>query len=275
MITVSARSRQLLKRFLAGTFRATRGIHGGRRENSTVILNYHSVHPVHESATKPDDFTKQMEYMAGNFKIISLHDLCEMRASKIDILGKFAMITFDDGYEDNYEYAFPIIKRLGISATVFVTTGFVNGEVDIAARDIIYGGLESLKWDQILEMRAAGVQFGAHTHTHPILTEISLKDAEDEIVRSKDILENKLHEPIRTFAYPLGQRRTFNPSTARILYDHGFELACSTVWGCDNRRTAMFGLHRVRIDSVDTIRDFKEKVEGNWDFVGLVQRLKR
>lgn len=274
MMMLSTEYKQILKRFLAGTFRATQWIYGGRKASSTVILNYHSIHPVHKFATKPDDFEKQMEYMVMNFKIISLHDLYEIRTSKKDISGKFCVLTFDDGYEDNYEYAFPILKKFGINATIFLTTGFINGEVDIAKRDIIYGGLKPLKWEQILRMKAEGLSFGCHTHTHPILSDISLNDAENEIIYSKEILEKRLNETIKMFAYPLGQRRTFNTSIADLLRKHGFESACSTIWGCDNSYTDIFGLHRIRIDSIDTLNDFKDKVNGDWEFIRWIQRLR-
>ncbi len=274
MMMLSTEYKQILKRILAGTLRATRWIYGVRIVSSTVILNYHSIHPVHKFATKPDDFTKQMEYMAVNFKLISLHDLYEMRTTKKDISGRFAVITFDDGYEDNYDYAFPILKYFGVNATFFLTTGFLNGEVDIAKRDIIYRGLKPLKWEQILQMKAEGLSFGSHTHTHPILSDISLNDAENEIICSKDILENRLNETIKMFAYPLGQRRTFNSSIVKLLKKHGFESACSTVWGCDNSCTDIFGLHRIRIDPFDTLNDFKDKVNGNWEFIRWIQRLR-
>jgi len=122
--------------------------------------------------------------------------------------------------------------------------------------------------------RDEGIAFGSHTHTHPILTEISLEDAEREIVRSKSILENRLEEHITLFAYPLGHKKTFNPSIIELFKKHKFELACSTLWGCDNSDTDIYALHRIRIDACDTINDFKEKVNGNWEFIRWVQKLK-
>lgn len=184
------------------------------------------------------------------------------------------MVTFDDGYGDNYEYAFPILKHFRIKATIFLTTGFINGEIDIAKRDRTYNGLKPLKWEQIFEMRDEGITFGSHTHTHPILTDISLKDAENDIVHSKNILKDRLNESIKMFAYPLGHRKTFNLFIIKLLQKHGFELACSTLWGCDNSDTDIYSLHRIRIDACDTFNDFKEKINGNWEFIRWVQKLK-
>lgn len=263
--------KQLLKRFIAQT---TEAFAYKNDKKLTVTLNYHSVHPTHKFSTKPDDFLQQMEYLASNFTIISLSDFYEMRTAKRTFSDRLAMVTFDDGYEDNYEYAFPILNKFGVKATIFVTTGFVNGEIDITNKHIAYHGLKPLTWEQIKEMSKLGISFGAHTHTHPILTTIPLEEAHLEIVRSKETLEKRLERPIDMFAYPLGQRKTFNNLIIKLLKRCDFKLACSTIWGSDNSNTNIFALHRIRIDACDTIEDFKAKVNGHWDFIRWIQSLR-
>ena len=265
-------TKRLIKRFIAAMVKP----YSGRQNRKlSIILNYHSINPAHKFATKPEDFLLQMEYLVSNFTVVSLLDFYEMRITKRAFPDKLAVVTFDDGYEDNYEYAFPILKKYGIKACIFLTTGFINGEIDITQKHIAYRGLKALKWDQILEMREKCITFGAHTHTHPILTEISLENAEKEIVQSKKILEEKLDEPVELFAYPLGQPKTFNSSIIKLLKRHRFKLACSTLWGSDNTNVDLFSLHRIRIDAIDTFNDFKEKINGNWIFIKWVQTLKR
>jgi peptidoglycan/xylan/chitin deacetylase (PgdA/CDA1 family) len=265
---IGSDSKQSLKRLLK---KAVKPFIYKNKKKLSVILNYHSVHPTHEFATKPDDFLLQMEYLKSNFTIVSLHEFYNMRATGVSLPERLAMVTFDDGYEDNYTYAFPVLKQLGLTATVFITTGFINGEVDITEKHGTYQELKALTWEQIMEMRAYGITFGAHTHTHPILTEISFDSAEREICQSKEIIEDKLGEPAELFAYPLGQRKTFNRAIISLLKRHGFKLACSTLWGCDNSNTDLFALNRVRIDAFDTFDDFREKVNGHWDFIKLIQ----
>ena len=267
----SVELKQSIKRFIA---KSIKPLSDKKDKNLSVILNYHSIHPNHKFATKPDDFLQQMEYLATNFKVISLSEFYEMRNTRGVLSGKLAVVTFDDGYEDNYKYAFPILKKFGIKATVFVTTGFIEGIVDIAKRDGTYSGLNPLTWTQIKEMNEWEISFGAHTHTHPILTHIQLKDAEDEIVKSKEILERKLGRTVETFAFPLGQPKAFNSDIIGHLKKNGFKLACSTIWGHDNSRTDLFLLHRIRIDACDTFEDFIDKVNGKWDFVGWIQRIR-
>jgi len=265
----SVELKQSIKRFIA---KSIKPLSDKKDKNLSVILNYHSIHPSHKFATKPDDFLQQMEYLASYFTVISLPEFYEMRNTRGVLSGKLAVVTFDDGYEDNYEYAFPILKTLGIPATIFLTTGFINDEIDIAKRDRTYDGLKSLKWKQIFEMRDEGISFGSHTHTHPILTEISLESAEKEICQSKNVLEEKFGDFIKLFAYPLGQPKIFNTSIIELLKKHGFKLACSTIWGSGNSGTDIFALYRIRIDAVDTIDDFKAKVNGHWDFIRWFQR---
>jgi len=74
-------------------------------------------------------------------------------------------ITFDDGYEDNFQYALPILKKYNCSATFFICTGFVTKEIDITKNWKCYRGLKPLSIEQIKEMKKSGMDFGCHTHT--------------------------------------------------------------------------------------------------------------
>jgi len=267
----SVELKQSIKRFIA---KSIKPLFNKNDKNLSVILNYHSVHPEHRAAVRPGDFTRQMEYLASNFKVISLTDFYKMRMAEKGLSERIAVVTFDDGYEDNYKYAFPILKKFDINATVFVTTGFIEGIVNIANRDRIYSGLIPLTWAQIAEMNEWGISFGVHTHTHPILTKISIDNAEQEIKISKEILEHKGGMPVETFAFPLGQPKTFNGVIISLLKKHGFKLACSTIWGCNNMATDIFALHRIRIDAIDSFNDFKEKINGWWDFIRFFQKIR-
>ncbi|RJQ17502.1 MAG: polysaccharide deacetylase family protein [Nitrospiraceae bacterium] len=264
-------TKQIIKRY-TGKFITAFSLN--KSTKLSVILNYHSVHPTHNFATTPNDFLQQMEYLVANFTMVSLPDFYKLRIAGKSLPDRLAIITFDDGYEDNYTYAFPVLKQFGIKATVFLTTGFINGEVDITEKDGTYQDLKALTWEQVREMRGDGISFGAHTHTHPILTEISLDQAEGEISRSKKILEEKLGEPAGLFAYPFGQPKTFNRNIIDLLKKHGFKSACSTLWGCNNSNVDIFSLNRIRIDACDTFHDFKEKVNGKWEFIKWIQALR-
>lgn len=268
---MNVQSKQALKRLIARVFRL---YCTARVRNLSVILNYHSIHPAQESSTRPEDFLTQMRYLQGNFSVVSLAEFLKARMNDKDLPPRTALITFDDGYKNNYDYAFPVLQTLGLPATIFLATGFVNGEIDITEGWKDYRGMDHLNWTQVKEMGEGGVSFGAHSHSHPILSKLSLCEAEKEILHSKEMLEESLGQEVRHFAYPLGQPCTFNASIINLLKKHGFDLACSTIWGAENNNTHMFALRRVRIDACDSNADFVSKINGYWDFVRQFQVLR-
>ena len=253
--------KQNIKRCLAKGMR--RFSHKCRLE----ILNYHSVHPSNPYSTHPDDFEKQMKFLVSNYEVISLDELYERKVKDVALNGISVSVTFDDGYEDNYIYALPILQKFNIGATVFITTGYINGEIDIAKQFKGYKYLKPLDWGQVKEMQKVGISFGSHTHTHPTLPLISEYRLLEELMVSKQLIEKKLREEIVSLAYPFGRKKHFNERVEMIARKVGYKYACSTIWGCDNSETNMFALHRIRIDAHDTFDDFREKINGYWNFI--------
>jgi peptidoglycan/xylan/chitin deacetylase (PgdA/CDA1 family) len=149
-------------------------------------------------------------------------------------------LTFDDGYQSVFRTAFPVLRRRGFTATVFLTTGAIGTSAD-PARPPHPGRRSMLSWPEIQEMRAAGFSFGAHTHTHPNLTRLPPGQSEREMVDSRRIIEDQLGEPVRLFAYPFGQYNR----TVRDLARRHFELACSDRLGLVTGRSDPHALERV------------------------------
>lgn len=210
-----------------------------------------------------------------------------------------ACITFDDGYQDNFAVALPILQRHGLVGSFFISTGFLNGgrmwnddiieAIRVSPRAIIdwseFGlgqydltneqgrllaidavlsklryfphaqrgatareiarraGVEDgsalmMTSDEVRSMRAAGMELGAHTHTHPILSGLSEREAESEIAQGKAELEAILKETVTTFAYPNGNtQRDLGLRDAEIVKRLGFVGAVTTDWGVANTRT--------------------------------------
>ncbi len=122
-------------------------------------------------------------------------------------------LTFDDGWEDNYSTAFPILAGLGIRAAIFLCT-------DLIGRDPRY-----LTWPQVREMARAGFAFGGHTRTHPHLTRLSRADALDEIEGCRKRIEDELGGPAEWFSYPFSD---VNQEVEEFVLACGFKYACLT-----------------------------------------------
>lgn len=153
------------------------------------VLMYHHVAPDPSRAglglrVRPVDFDAQMNYLFQNgYRTVRLQDL----AAAIQGIGhalppKPVVITFDDGYEDVYRYAFPILRKYGYTATVFLVSSWLNQPEKYGA----------LSWDQVKAMARAGMQFGSHTVSHPNLLKLSLRDALEEMTESRAAIEATL-----------------------------------------------------------------------------------
>ncbi|MBN7288672.1 polysaccharide deacetylase family protein [Campylobacter curvus] len=168
-----------------------------------IVLAYHSV----QDASKCkfmitcDEFESHIKYfISKKYNFINLNTESGLRCNKKDIL-----ITFDDGYEDNYIHVFPIIKKYNIPIVIFLATAYIGKTMKLNGEK-----LSILNKYQIMQMHKSGlVHFATHTHTHIMLDKISdLKVIIDEIQTSKDIIEEIVGYRSRLFATPKGR---YNP----------------------------------------------------------------
>ncbi|MEW6556089.1 MAG: polysaccharide deacetylase family protein [Elusimicrobiota bacterium] len=264
---MKTQQKQVMKRILGKIFCLTKMFN---HQPKFTILMYHSVNPEHPDSILPAEFEKQIQFLTSNYQILSVTDFFNFQTN-----GGGIAITFDDGYEDNFYYALPILKKYNCPATFFICTGFVSKELDITKNWNCYHGLNPLTFEQIKEMKKAGMSFGCHTHSHPILTKIQLKEARNEINKSKTILENILGEQIDSFTYPFGELNTFNKSIISILTEAKLKLACTSIYGRNTKKTNQLILYRIGIDPQDTIDDFTAKVQGSWDFLKVYRIFKK
>src|SRR6266511_1672523 len=149
------------------------------------------------------------------------------------------VITFDDGYHSVFEEAFPVLQTYGMSATVFLTVG-ERGSVKRSARLPPLEGRSMLCWDEIRDMHQAGIDFGAHTLTHPDLTLLPRDQVAMEICDSKAIIQDMLGVPVSCFAYPFGR---YNQSSYEIVRQH-FSCASSDKLGLISFGSDPYALER-------------------------------
>ena len=167
------------------------------------VLAYHKVTNEFEwgiTRVKPESFEQQVEYLKEEgFSNIDLEQLLSGKEKK----DKQIAFTFDDGYESVYQNAFPVLKRYGFSATIFLITGYTGKE---NSWEPGFGRkFKHLSWEQIQEMKESGFQFGSHTVNHPDLTRLHQKSLGYELKKSKEIIEDKLNQEIKFLSYPFGR----------------------------------------------------------------------
>ncbi|MDR1702197.1 MAG: polysaccharide deacetylase family protein [Sporomusaceae bacterium] len=190
-------------------------------QNGIPVLLYHHVSDEQTELPKltvtTEVFASQMKelYQAG-FQTISQADLIDYLAGKkIALPPKPIVISFDDGYEDNYVNAFPILKKYGFRATIFM----VGVNIDAPRR---------LAKTQIQEMSQYGMEFGAHSVTHSNLTKLTPVELRREIRQSKAVLEKVVRKKVKLFSYPYG---FFNLPVWEEVEFAGFEGAVTVLSG--------------------------------------------
>lgn len=187
---------------------------------------------------------------------------------------KYVVLTFDDGYRDFYTEAFPVLKRYGYTSTVFLPTAFIDG----GNRGLL--GKQHLSWKQVQQLHAEGVAFGSHTVNHPQLSHLKLDEVDDELRRSKEIIEAHMCQStgarvkLDSFCYPFkfpDHDRGFVRSLRSRLEDAGYGCCATTRVGTMAEGEDSFFLKRIPANSLDDPGFFELKLEGGYDWLGKVQ----
>jgi len=196
----------------------------------------------------PENFAAQLAYLKkAGYTSISLADLAYYLAGRRDLPPKPIIITFDDGYVDNYTNAFPLLKKYGFTATFSIVTDPFD-----------FGDPRYMSWDNIIEMHAAGMEIGAHSKRHYDLRSNDTDFLVYEILGSKEAIEARINEPVRVFVYPSGK---YTPLTEKVVDSAGYWVALTTHYGAEEQYATRFELPRIRIRGSDTVEEFKAKVE--------------
>ncbi len=285
----------------------------GRGDYRLFVLEYHDVTAESgekEGTVTAERFRRHLRHLKQRFRIDTLASAIErLEAPGLD--GDLLAITFDDGYLDNYRAAWPVLQAEGLPATVYLTTGFLDGTelwVDFARRaldaarrsppdlattaeEALRAALENwtptesvdrlvrrlkylppvkrdralealrsagmelapaarpLSWEQAREMAAGGIELGAHTVTHPILSTLDPEAQEAEIRGSRRRIAEQTGIEPTTFAYPNGSALDYDRHTVRITDRIGFRAACTTRRGSNRPGCRRLELRRIGIGS--------------------------
>jgi peptidoglycan/xylan/chitin deacetylase (PgdA/CDA1 family) len=248
-------------------------------------------------SASPEEFYKQIAFAAKNFDVISFEDLYRAEIDGGTLPRRPMVITFDDGYRDNYTNAFPILREFGLPATIFLAAGHIGQHrlfwwdtvaycikrtavsqvvvpeisnipihlgsqaeklraIEMILRwikmapdeaknrlverlpealdvemDLAAAGRMHLSWDEVREMSTHGIEFGSHTMTHPILSNVSATALETEIRESKRLIQTEIGKQVIAFAYPVGGKPHFNQHVEAAVARAGYRYAVSYVQG--------------------------------------------
>ncbi|MBU0548540.1 MAG: polysaccharide deacetylase family protein [Candidatus Omnitrophica bacterium] len=221
------------------------------------ILVYHSIDYKEESPfVVPENFIKQLEYIKRKgYEVITLDELVESIKSKKQLKRNKVVITFDDGYKNNFKYAYPILKRFGFPATVFLISDYMGNDKRF------------LSWEQVRIMFKDNISFGAHTKTHFYLGVVEdEKVALEEIVGSKKKIEQEIGMAVDYFCYPGGG---FNERVKEIVKQAGYKGACATNRGFAGFNRDVYELKRIKVNNSDMDKPFSfwMKLSGYYNLV--------
>ncbi len=178
---------------------------------------------------------------------ITLDMLLAHWTSNRKLPARSVVITFDDGYENNYTSALPALVQRGMTATFFIATGTINSPQDNL-------GHARMSEAQIRELDTAGMTIGSHTVSHPWLGRIGIEDAKCELAESKSRLESIIHKPVRWLCYPSG---SFNRAVAEAAKELGYSGACSVIRDNRVRPDQLYWLPRVMVMRDTTLAKFR------------------
>lgn len=191
-----------------------------------MILAYHRTNPWYRNdalSVSPEMLEKHIRFLLEKgLKPVSLYQYVE----ELNHCDKNFCITFDDGFADNFLFAFPIMKKYGIRPLIFLTAHFIGTE----KMHKNYKDREKdryLRWKEVHEMLHSNIDFGSHTLTHTDLTTIDKKQAWDEILESKKFIQKNTGRKIDFFCYPYGKQ---NEKIRQMVKNAGYHGAVITNW---------------------------------------------
>ncbi len=227
------------------------------------VLMYHHVnnHKGDMVTVTPETFEKQMQFLSmSGYRTLKTHELRSYISGELHLKEKAVMVTFDDGWLDNYVYAYPVLKKYGINATIFLVTGWIGSTSDKTLISGLHiptheeagllvnnnkGSKAMLSWDLISEMDKSGlVEFHSHTHSHLKCHQLGEKELETELRESKRVIEERLMRECAGLCWPMGR---YSDQAMRSAKERGYKALFTTDYGVNNESSNPFAIRRIAV----------------------------
>ena len=267
-----------------------------RRDRGTAplvppVLCYHRVLPRSGNdkqqarySVTPAQFRAQMSVLASEgFTSLTLREFSEAMRGLRELPPRSALITFDDGYNDNYALAWPIAREFGMKLNLFICTGLVEGEnIEVFERRTIsekrseedYPALwQPLQWSQLREMSAAGVDVQFHSHGHENMGSLSSADITADAARGISLFKKHLGFTPTYFAFPFGHYGSYPHVARALLAEQGIEIFFTTELGRKTVEDKQTTFSRIVIHTEDDLDSFRRKIYGGYDWMGTLRQL--
>lgn len=195
-------------------------------------------------------FRAQMSYLKRfGYHVISLEAALDGLFDNASILPRSVVLTFDDGYQNFADHAFPVLQAHGFPATVYMITGLIGDRARWLAEDGRHAP-DMLDGPAIRNLADHGITFGSHTVNHPRLSRLQPAQVRAELTQSKAQLEDVLGKPVDHFCYPYGD---YNPATRGAVIDAGYQSALTCIRGAANTADNRFEIPRKAISFGDNL----------------------
>ncbi len=199
------------------------------------------------------EYLKKNGYTPITFKQLSL-------INRFNPAKKYVILTFDDGYRDNYTLLMPLLEKYQFRAVIYLVTGRAENSWDLKDEGRTF---PLLTREQIIEMSRNGIEFGAHTVTHADLTKVGIEEAWKEITDSRNQIQALLGKKVISFAYPYGK---VNDAIKELVKKAGFKYGIGTVNGPLAMQEDVYNIRRIVIHPDTHIYRFARKVSGHYNY---------